>query len=137
MALVREAALQVVLLLIAALFSGVFLHAAIRITAATITTAVPRVGAMRLVAAGLILGLLHAVVALAFDVAFQEFRRIEVIEGVVTLPGHLFATWPVTFFVVAGLAVRFLPTTLARACLVATAYVGLEALVVLVIAAMS
>ena len=85
-------------------------------------TPIPRAGPSRIVGMAFCVALMHQLLALAQGTSGTGFTGSGVIIGHFTVPFRWIIGLPFEFFLVAGLMIRFLPTTFRRGCLIALNY---------------
>lgn len=100
-------------------YSAIFVKLSLALTAKMLGTAAPRPGTARTLVAGFCLTLVDHLLYQMSDLAGTGGLASHVnIVGVVSVPTYRFVALPLQYFLLAGLMIRFLPTTLARGCLV-------------------
>lgn len=119
---IRQSAITVIFISLGAIYSALLVRWSIRLTARMLGTATPQFSTARTLAVSLALALVSYGIWLTVQTAVGNPLFSGLTFGRMTVPWSWIVVRPIEFFLLAGLMIHYLPTTVARSCLVSTIY---------------
>jgi len=117
--LLQRLAASVFIVAFNTVYYALFIKWSLVLTARMLGTPAPQLGTVRTLGMGLCVAVMNHLIYQIFALAASGAGAVGfTLAGVITVPTHWFIIRPFEFFLLAGLMIRFLPTTFGRGCLV-------------------